>query len=1416
LEAWPLKRIGKYEIIGKLGQGAMGVVYKARDPFLQRVVAVKTMSADLDSEPELRERFFREARSAGQLSHKNIITIFDLFEEHGSIYIAMEFLDGEDLKLKIASEEQMPLEYKLQLMIEICEGLDHAHHREIIHRDIKPGNIHITRSGQAKILDFGLARISSSEITKSGLVMGTPNYMSPEQVRGDRVDARSDVFSVGAVFYEFLTYKKPFAASSYHATFYNILEKDALPLEQVEPWLPKELSSIILRALAKEPSKRYQRVGDLILDLHRLEKKLAEKRKHVHSEAKKAVEELRHFIGQNKDLIRQQEPQAEDTTVRLRSQLSKAAEQEEGRPSDVTLGYVEMAKVRDHALKERQRLAVVLQKVKGASVLVEEAAELKDKGRLEDALSVLGKFLKQIPDHAEANAMAKSVRQQIAQRDGEAEQKQKAEELFQKATAKFEEGHPEQCLPLLAEVLKLESDHLGASVLQEQAKQRIQQIAQLEERRRRATEKMASAQKALEAGDLDEAREQVEETMAIDPQATGTIDLRQKIESAEAQRKAAEERAARAEELLKTADSLDRSGQAQQALERLNELLALAPDHPQALKLREKIHERREAREREEKERRAKIAAELSRAREFAKSGKLEDAVHILRDILGEQPRQADAQGLLERIEKEIHDRQVREALQKKCDQLLARAKKMAEREQFNEAVALLEQAKPELAELDAVQAALSDYRAARKRHEETIDRSRRIEQHLLRARESFDKNDFVTSEREFTRLLALDPDHKEAREHLERTRAKIEQVKEEERRARQFREALGAAQVAFTAGRLDQAIAQLEKTYTLDPQNTEVQRLGKQIERRQAEIREREAKQKRAKELETEARRLLKRGSMEALQKARTALEEAVSLWSDLPGASTLQSQIDKQIARAEKKAAAEARRRKAAIVAKEPTLRRAQVKPGASNLPRIAVAGLGFVAVAGVVWLLVLRQSGPSGEGNELAIEPGADPLTATGSGAAEADPALEQGLSAARAHLDQKDYSAAAQAAQVVLERWPENPVAQQILKIADDDLAAISAGIQEVQGLVDAGNLEGARDSLGKVLDLAPSNPDVQALLERLNQYFKQSADRAQNQMNGSKSQAASAQAATLEAASFRQAQQMETVARDLYQDEKFGEATGKFLEASDAYARAERAARRRTEETERANLSRQAETARQGFEQAQDEAVQAGAPNGAKNLFDQALAAAAQAVAKFRTQDFPGAQASYQQATELMNQAKDRAAQGAAAERNRMELAQEAMSVAKRGAPGDPSAEAEEKRAAELAAAGDFAQAAAAYTNATTLYAVAAERGAIARVLEQYRAAYINRDLEALKEIWPGMRPDQAKSLEQTFKQRLKSLRLELACDPFEVAGDSARARCQRTVYMEFANGDKRSFPSTNMFELKKRGDRWFIDVLFGS
>jgi serine/threonine-protein kinase len=258
---------GRYQVLEKIGQGGMGVVYRAHDTLLERIVALKVIATTIHDNPQLRERFFREARAAGQLSHRNIITIHDLGEHEGQPYLAMEFLTGQDLQHRLSNPETMSLGRKLEIAADVCEGLSYAHRRGVIHRDIKPANIFITDDGIVKILDFGLARMVASEVTASNMMLGTLNYMAPEQVRGERTDHRADIFSFGVVFYEVLSGKKAFQGDSYATTLYKILQDVPEPLHYIDATLPPEVVRIVEKTLAKPRDERYQDLTDVSRDI---------------------------------------------------------------------------------------------------------------------------------------------------------------------------------------------------------------------------------------------------------------------------------------------------------------------------------------------------------------------------------------------------------------------------------------------------------------------------------------------------------------------------------------------------------------------------------------------------------------------------------------------------------------------------------------------------------------------------------------------------------------------------------------------------------------------------------------------------------------------------------------------------------------------------------------------------------------------------------------------------------------------------------------------------------------------------------------------------------------------------------------------------------------------------------------------
>src|SRR3954464_8817527 len=261
-------KIGRYEIQGELGRGAMGVVYKALDPNIGRVVALKTMRIDVHGtdEEQILRRFKHEAKLAGVLNHPNVVTIYDAGEDQGIFYIAMEFVEGVTLQTLLHQQRVIPAQLMLEVTRQICPAMDYAHKRGVIHRDIKPANIMLTSSGGAKVMDFGIAKAEGG-MTNAGQVLGTPAYMSPEQVRGKMLDGRSDLFSYGVCLYEMVTGEKPFTGQNVTTIIYKIMNEQPVPPRELDITIHPGLSEVITRALSKDPKDRFQSGKELVREL---------------------------------------------------------------------------------------------------------------------------------------------------------------------------------------------------------------------------------------------------------------------------------------------------------------------------------------------------------------------------------------------------------------------------------------------------------------------------------------------------------------------------------------------------------------------------------------------------------------------------------------------------------------------------------------------------------------------------------------------------------------------------------------------------------------------------------------------------------------------------------------------------------------------------------------------------------------------------------------------------------------------------------------------------------------------------------------------------------------------------------------------------------------------------------------------
>lgn len=264
-----IEKLGRYEVVSELGQGAMGVVYKSIDPLIDRTVAIKTINLNLSKEElaDFEARFYREAQSAGRLNHPNIVTIHDVGKTDAVAYMAMEFLEGQELRGLLASGRPLEVERAADMAAQVAEGLAYAHEHGVVHRDIKPANIMIVRNGLVKITDFGIALMPSASRTLAGMILGSPKYMSPEQVLGQTIDGRSDIFSLGVVLYEMLTGQSPFSGDNLNTIMYRILNETPVPPSLVNENVPEAFDSIIAKALSKRPEDRYQNAKVMARDL---------------------------------------------------------------------------------------------------------------------------------------------------------------------------------------------------------------------------------------------------------------------------------------------------------------------------------------------------------------------------------------------------------------------------------------------------------------------------------------------------------------------------------------------------------------------------------------------------------------------------------------------------------------------------------------------------------------------------------------------------------------------------------------------------------------------------------------------------------------------------------------------------------------------------------------------------------------------------------------------------------------------------------------------------------------------------------------------------------------------------------------------------------------------------------------------
>jgi len=521
--------IGRYEVVSRLGQGGMGSLYLAKDPKIGRLVAIKLVRQEFDS-PEARQRFAREAQSAGTLRHPNIVTIFDVDEHDGLPFIAMEYIDGETLGEIVKRKALLPIAKRLQWVEDLCSGLAYAHRQGVIHRDIKPANLMVDTEGTLKILDFGLARRDSSKFTQSHVIIGTPNYMSPEQIRGGNVDTRSDIFAVGALLYEVLTYKEAFPGAV-HQTMHKILHEEPEPLDNYVPGLDPAIAKILARALVKDRDGRYA-------DLSAMKQDLTDARQRIETAALTDAATMpmskdarfqqppASTPGRGTAAVSQHGPRSGSSHASKRFQTNRQSLQRRRAEQITTLldearrlfEAGELDKSRDKCdealmfdpdhpggLQLMDDIAAEADRKQVATWIAEARAELQ-KGQLDRSEALVAQARQIAPDSADVQQLQEAI--DTTRR--EIERTRQIQETMRRARARFAEGGFEAAIRAAGEVLAIDPENAQARDLQKRAQESIEAHATRAERDAAAQSAVASARKLFESGDAPGAIAQLE------------------------------------------------------------------------------------------------------------------------------------------------------------------------------------------------------------------------------------------------------------------------------------------------------------------------------------------------------------------------------------------------------------------------------------------------------------------------------------------------------------------------------------------------------------------------------------------------------------------------------------------------------------------------------------------------------------------------------------------------------------------------------------------------------------------------------------------------------------------------------------------------------------------------------------------
>jgi serine/threonine protein kinase len=770
-------KIGKYDVTGILGRGGMGIVYKATDPFLDRLVAIKMMTGGYSDNPDLLKRFFREAQSTGSLQHPNIVTVYELGDHGGNPYLVMEFLEGESLDSIIASHKQLTLLEKINLIIEVCQGLGYAHQRGIVHRDIKPANIMVSKDGVVKIVDFGIAHLGDKNVTRTGQIMGSVSYMAPEQLNGKPVDPRTDIFATGVVLYQLITYTAPFDGENTAATLLKILHEPAPPLKNFLSVYPPELDTILLKALSKNREDRYFSADDFALDLGQLQGQLKQELvgKHLQEastllekadlyKAKDQLLQVLRIDRQNTQanlLLReiQQRIQREEISEQVRQLRAQAEEAFAQEHFEVALEHLQRALSLDRGNVELQRLRESIDTAWSRARKLQETLKRAEfahqEGDLDYAKQAVEEALELAPGDAHVKALHRTIQREWAERS----RQRQVENYLDQARREISARNFTSALEILKQADSLDPNAPQVKVLIESATAG----RELEHRRRELEAIARQIEEALNRDDFVAACRTAAQGLERFPEERTLLKLKA---LAEKQRQIAE-RKQFVDEQLANARTLLEQGRSEELLSALEAALAKTGPEPRLESLLLIV---RDNVQRERTERRK--AEYLQKAKDALRQKSYDQAIQILQTARTELNDANEIVDLLQFAKEEAvaeQRRQIVEATAHQANDLIAQ-------QEYEQAIKLLETTLQEVPD-EELRIILAEARRSSLEYQKKLETTISTTEKLLQARKATDALRLLDSHASlFTRSSAFQKLLETARAQSERLR-KIDEV---------------------------------------------------------------------------------------------------------------------------------------------------------------------------------------------------------------------------------------------------------------------------------------------------------------------------------------------------------------------------------------------------------------------------------------------------------------------------------------------------------------------------------------------------------------------------------------------------------------------------------------------------------------